>query len=543
MEGKNKYQLVVLNIEKHDIIKLDGTTTTYYTKRGSDIMRIILNKNSSVPMYLQIRNQMRDMILEGILEPGFRLPSERKLAETLGVNRSTVLNAYRDLKADDLIGSHIGKGTVVIMPPIPINRDRMPQKVSKLPWTQLLGECALRMQQPLVSDILKTANRKDVISFAAGFLAQTHDPVEELLEAQSRLLKDYGSTMLQYSATQGYLPLRESITDLMQKRGIKAGPEEIIVLSGSQQAIDLTARIFIDPGDVVIVEEPSFFSALQVFQSVGAKIMSVPIDSNGMRIDFLESLLSRVKPKLIYTIPTFQNPSGTVMNIKRRRQLLDIAYKYQIPILEDDPYGELRYDGDHLPTLKALDQHGYVIYASTFSKIMFPGMRIGWVVAEREVIRQFVLAKQMADLHTNTLGQWIMDDFLRSNVFAKRLKTVIGENIESRNLMIKALKQYAVEGFEWQVPEGGLYIWCHLPQQVDTERLIVKAEEKKVVFVPGKIFYSGYVESNTIRLSFSSPPKRLINTGIRLLMEAVKEIIEEEKVNHYLGNDEIKPIL
>lgn len=506
-------------------------------------MRITLNRESSIPIYLQIRNQIRDMILEGILEPGFILPSERKLAETLEVNRSTILNAYRDLKADDLICSRVGQGTVVLMPQEPSHAKGVTQKIRPLPWRQFLGGCALRMQQPLVSDILKTANRQDVISFAAGFLAQTHDPVEELLEAQSRLLKNYGSTMLQYSATEGYLPLRESLGHLMQNRGIKANSEEIIVLSGSQQAIDLTARILIDPGDIVIVEEPTFFSALQIFESVGARIIAVPIDAKGMKMDFLESILSRVNPKLIYTVPTFQNPSGTVMDLKRRRQLLDLAYQYQVPILEDDPYGELRYDGEHLPTLKALDQHGYVIYASTFSKIMFPGLRIGWVTASQEIIKQFILAKQMADLHTNTLGQWIMNDFLRSGVFNKRIKAVINENKEARNLMIKALKQYAVEGVEWQVPEGGLYFWCRLPKQIDVERLVTKAKEKKVVFTPGKIFYSGYVDTNYIRLSFSSPPKELINMGIKLLMEALKEVDEEEKSNRYSENYEVKPIL
>ncbi|MDF2594756.1 MAG: transcriptional regulator with domain and aminotransferase domain [Clostridia bacterium] len=506
-------------------------------------MRITVNKNSAVPIYLQIRNQIRDMVLDGILESGFKLPSERKLAEILGVNRSTVLNAYRDLKADNLIGSHIGQGTIVLMPKVAKEREQLSQKVNPLPWIQLLGGCAQRMQQPLVSDILKTANRKDVISFAAGFLAQSKDPVDELLETQSRLLKDYGSTMLQYGATQGYLPLRESLSHFMRKRGIQANPEEIIVLSGSQQAIDLTARILIDPGDVVIVEEPTFFSALQIFQSLGARVIGVPIDEQGMKIDFLEPLLQRVKPKLIYTIPTFQNPSGTVMNLKRRRQLLDMAYKYQIPILEDDPYGELRYEGEHLPSLKALDQHGYVIYASTFSKIMFGGMRIGWAIASHEMIKQLILAKQMADLHTNTLGQWIMDDFLRRDVLEKRLEAVILENKENRDLMAEALKKYAIKDLKWQIPEGGLYFWCQLPEQIEPERLIVKAQEKKVICVPGHIFYPGYAKSHFIRLSFSSPPRELITKGIKLLAEAVQEMSEEEKSKVYLNECEIKPIL
>lgn len=506
-------------------------------------MRITLNKNSSVPIYLQIRNQIRDMILEGILEPGFKLPSERKLAETLGVNRTTVLSAYRDLKADDLIGSRVGQGTVVLIPES-LNPAQSPNiKVNSMPWMQMLSGSALRMQQPLVSEILKTANKKDIISFAAGFLAQTQDPVDELLETQSRLLKDYGSTMLQYGATQGYAPLRESLAGLMQNRGIAAEPEEIIVLSGSQQAIDLTARILLDPGDIVIVEEPTFFSALQIFQSVGARVIGVPIDGKGMKIDFLESLLTRVQPKLIYTVPTFQNPSGTVMDIKRRRQLLDIAYRCQIPILEDDPYGELRYDKEHLPTLKSLDQHGYVIYAGTFSKIMFPGLRIGWAVAQHEMIKQLILAKQMNDLHTNTLGQWIMDDFIRRGILAKRLEAVIKENKESRKIMIEAIRQYAPEDLKWEIPEGGLYFWCQLPPDVDSDKLTVKAEEKKVAFAPGKIFYSGNVASPFIRLSFTSPPKELIKPGIKLLMQAIKEIEAEKMRGSNTEISEIKPIL
>ena len=506
-------------------------------------MRITINKGSSVPIYMQIRNQIRDLILSGALEIGFQLPPERKLAETLGVNRSTVLNAYHDLKADNLISSHMGQGTIVLNPKQSESAEILPSTISGLPWTQLLSSSASRMQQSIVSDILKTANRKDVISFAAGFLAQTCDPVEELLEAQAKMLKNYGSTMLQYSSTQGYLPLRESLSELMRKRGIASEPEDIIVLSGSQQAIDLTARILLDPGDIVIVEEPTFFAALQIFQSCGARVMTVPVDSEGMKTDFLESLLSRVKPKLIYTIPTFQNPTGSVMSLKRRRHLLDLAYQYQIPILEDDPYGELRYEGNHLPTLKALDQHGYVIYTSTFSKIIFPGLRIGWAVADYKIINQFVLAKQLADLHTNTLGQWIMNDFLKSGVFDRRLETIIEENRKSRSLMVNALTEFKVKGFEWQMIEGGLYLWCRLPSKCNIAKLMAKAEEKKVVYVPGDIFFRAGTENNFIRLSISSAPPDFIHTGIKLLMQAVKESTRLDMNNNTETIYEIKPII
>ncbi|NTV89311.1 MAG: PLP-dependent aminotransferase family protein [Clostridiales bacterium] len=508
-------------------------------------MRISIDRSCSIPVYVQIRERVREMILSGELDPGYRLPPERKLAEQLGVNRSTVLNAYDDLKADGLIGARVGQGTIVLAPSGELEGADPAKMVGQLPLRQLLSESASRIQQPLVNNILKNANRTDVISFAAGVSAYSFDPTEELVETQSRLLKNFGSTMLQYSATEGYLPFRESLSAFMSDRGIAAGTDEIAVLSGSQQGIDLAARIFLDPGDVVIVEEPSFFGAFQIFQGAGARLMGVPADDKGMRMDILESTLERVRPKFIYTVPTFSNPSGTVMELNRRKKLLELAYKYQVLIIEDDPYGELRYDGTHIPSLKALDRHGYVIYLSSFSKILFPGLRLGWVAADRNIIRQFVLAKQLADLHTNTLSQWIMDDFLRRGVLAGRLKTVIRENREAREIMTGALRAHAVKGFEWSVPEGGLYYWCKLPDGVDQNTLAIKAQERKVVVVPGNIFYPGYSAGNHIRLTFSSPPREKIGEGVRLLMLSVKDALQISGVpEEGAGEDiEIRPIL
>lgn len=506
------------------------------------MMNIAIDKQSPIPVYQQIYNQIREMVLTGVLPPGFQLPPERKLALRLGVNRSTVLNAYRELKADAFIDSHIGRGTVVISQAAK-EPDREPQEVNPLPWRQFLSEGAARMQQPLVSEILKNANRKDVISFAAGFSAYHDDPIDELLATQKRLLADYGGMALQYSASEGHYPLRESLCQWMEARGIQAAPEEVAVLAGSQQGIDLTARIILDPGDIVVVEEPTFFSALQIFQSAGARIIGVPIDRNGMRVDMLESLLERLKPKLIYTIPTFQNPSGAVMDMQRRQQLLNLAYRYRVPILEDDPYGELRYEGSRLPSLKALDRYDHVIYLSSFSKIMFPGLRVGWVTAAQPLVRQYVLAKQMADLHTNSLAQWLMDDFLRRGLMQKQAERVKVANHRSRDVMAEALAQSAGANLEWEIPEGGLYFWCRLPEGINQHMLVAKASEKKVVFVPGHIFYPGNSGPNYIRLSFGSADPELIKPGIRALMAAVAELLDQMPPSGPVAEMEIKPIL
>jgi DNA-binding transcriptional MocR family regulator len=232
------------------------------------------------------------------------------------------------------------------------------------------------------------------------------------------------------------------------------------------------------------------------------------------------------------------------MNLERRKQLLQLVYKYQVPILEDDAYGDLRYEGNNLPPLKALDQYGYVLYLGSFSKIMFPGLRIGWIAATQPVIHQFTLAKQMADLHSNSLGQWIMNDLVRRGVYAKRVATLKKENIKCREIMTEALERFGTRGLEWSKPEGGLYFWCRLPETVDITSLIAKAAAKKVVFVPGYIFYSeNYGHQNYIRLSFTSPAPEQIGPGIKALNQAIKETLGEQNQVDLKYGIEIKPIL
>lgn len=316
-----------------------------------------------------------------------------------------------------------------------------------------------------------------------------------------------------------------------------------MILSGSQQGLDLAARVFLDPGDVIVVEEPSFFSALQVFRAAGARVMGVPVDEGGMRLEVLEPLLMRTKPKLIYTLPTFQNPSGVTMGLERRVRLLELAYRYQVPVLEDDPYGELRYEGGAVPPLKALDQYGYVIYLSTFSKILFPGLRVGWLAATRPVVRQFALAKQLVDLHSGSLSQQLLDRFARQGLLLSHLQTVRQDYLSRRNIMLEALEQNTPPGFSWNRPEGGLYLWCRLPERIASSRLMARAADQRVSFVPGEAFHQNGQGQNFIRLNYTFPPPGRIREGVARLMEAVRETLAEVPDTGTDVEVEMKPIV
>lgn len=287
------------------------------------------------------------------------------------------------------------------------------------------------------------------------------------------------------------------------------------MLSGSQQGLDFAARIFIRPGDTVIVEEPTFFGAIQIFQAAGARIIGVPIDKEGMRTDILETLLVRHKPKFIYTLPTYQNQSGVSLSLRRRYELLNLAYQYQLPILEDDPYNELCYEGSPFPPLKALDRHDYVIYLSTFSKVLFLGLRVGWVNAPQQVLAKFAYLKQMTDLHANTPGQMLLDAFIRKAYYEKHTMLLRKEYTERRNVMLKALEKYKIPGTSWNKPEGGYYIWCRLPDNTIRHKLVANAAKRGVVFLPGEAFYPDGTQGDThIRLNYTFCEPGRACTGI-----------------------------
>ncbi|MGA9121365.1 MAG: PLP-dependent aminotransferase family protein, partial [Bacteroidota bacterium] len=295
-----------------------------------------------------------------------------------------------------------------------------------------------------------------------------------------------------------------------------------LVLSGSQQGLHLASRVFLNPGDTVIVEAPTYFGAMEAFRRAGVRLLPVPTDFNGMQVDILASLLRHHRPKLIYVQPSFQNPSGVVLSLERRRQLLQLATRYGIPILEDDTYSELRYEGTSIPTLKALDTAGLVMMLGTFSKILFPGLRLGWLVAPRPVIHQFALAKQIEDLHAGTFAQMVVDRMIRHGDLDAHISASRSIYRERRDLMAEALERHAVEGMTWRSPEGGFYFWCELPRRVDRSRLSENAADERVGFLPAYPCFTEDPPTTQMRLSFSFPAREMIEEGIIRLMRAVK---------------------
>lgn len=490
-------------------------------------MRIHIDRSSNEPLYLQIRAQLRMMILEGSLPSGSRLPPERKLADQLGVNRTTILNAYRELKSDDLVEAQVGFGTVVRRREAPERHPIPESRVAPL-WRSQYSREALLTDDGMTRDILALTSRPNIISFAAGIpSAEGHLP-EETERLMARLVAERGEQLFSHTPTEGLGALRESIAGFMLERGIHALSSETMVLSGSQQGIDLLARMMIDPGDTVLVEEPTFFNARQIFEARGANVVGIPCDGEGMRTDLLEQHLRLLTPKFIYVVPTYQNPTGAVMSLARRRELLAQAIRWRVPIVEDDPYFGLDYDGETPPPIRALDQSGHTFYLGSFSKVLYMGLRVGWILAPKSVIRQLSVMKQLQDLHTASVSQWICDTVLRERLLQTHIASICRMGRERRDTMVRALERWIPQnsGITWTVPGGGLYLWMTLPEGVDVDRVNASAARKGVAFVPGRVFSVDGSHNRCIRLNFTYPKTESIDRGIRLLSEALMEALD-----------------
>lgn len=503
-------------------------------------MKLEIDRNLKTPVYIQIADQIRRQIQKGEIPAGQRLPSERRLAEALSVNRTTVLNAYAELKAEGYLGAQVGNGTVV--------QDTGSEAVGisnagEPVWNQLFSGYASRFDSGLVGELLALASRPDFISFATGIASPDSGPAEVLAGMEEALSRRENSRALLHSPTEGFMSMRQAICTVMQKRGVFCSEYEVMMLSGSQQGIDLAARVFLDPGDIVVIEEPTYFPAIEVFKTAGARIMTVPIDEDGMNIEVLERLLERHRPKLIYTIPTYQNPTGTTMSLERRRRLLDLAQRSHTIVLEDDAYGGITFDGESPPLLKALDSSGYVVYLSTFSKNVYSGLRLGWMVADRRIVKAFSNAKQLADLHSSSLSQWLVERFVSSGGLENHMKKMSCAYKERRDIMHGALKKYAPAGMTWTVPTGGYYIWCRLPEGVSAGKLVRRAAEYKVSFVPGVPFFYTEAGDEYLRLNFTFAPKDVIDDGIQRLMRAVKALLGEVSDRWDAPPADISPII
>ncbi|KAL3947692.1 aminotransferase-like domain-containing protein [Lentilactobacillus hilgardii] len=379
-----------------------------------------------------------------------------------------------------------------------------------------------------VGNILKVAGSPDVISFAGGLPAPELFPVAELKRVTDEVYDESGRQALQYSTAIGYPQLREQIVKRMAHQGVKTTIDNIMISTGSQQSIDLTAKMFVNPGDTVIVEKPTYLCALDVFRSYGAHIVGVDMDENGMKIDQLEKAVAEnPNTKFIYTIPNFQNPTGRTMSADHRERMIEIADNYDIMIVEDDPYGAIRFAGDDIEPIKFYDDHERVIYLSTFSKILAPGLRLGWIVAEKSLIKKFTLMKQSADVHSDNLTQHIVAKFMSEYDIDDHIDKIKQVYRKRERVMMNAIEAFFPKNVHYSHPEGGLFIWVEVPGDVDTKALFDTCIKHNVAFVPGEPFYPDAVTPGTFRLNYSNMSEDHIKTGIKRLGDAIKETISE----------------
>lgn len=404
-------------------------------------------------------------------------------------------------------------------------------------WSERFAQRTQRMTSSMIRELLKLTEKPDVISFAGGLPAPEVFPIEEVERATEAVLREHGRTALQYAATEGYLPLRELLVRQMARYGIRVKPANVMITSGSQQGLDLIGKLFVNAGDRILTESPTYLGALQAWSAYQADYLTVPVDEDGLDVERLEAEL-RGGPKFLYVLPNFQNPAGVTLGLERRRRLVELANHYGAPIVEDDPYGQLRYEGEHLPPIVEIDAElhdsgktdgdfsGNVLYLSTLSKTLAPGLRVAWVVAPESVIARLVQMKQGADLHSSTFCQMVAyevakDGFLDRHV--RKIREVYGER---RNAMLAALERHFPEEARWTRPAGGLFLWLTLPEGLDSTALLKTAlAEERVAFVPGASFYPRGGGERTCRLNFSYAGPDVIEEGIRRLARVVERAL------------------
>lgn len=390
----------------------------------------------------------------------------------------------------------------------------------------LYSERAKAIKASEIREILKLTQQPEIISFAGGLPAPELFPIEAMKTVACKVLDENGREALQYSTTEGYAPLREKIAQRQNRMGIRCNRDDILITSGSQQGLDFTGKIFINPGDFVLCESPSYLGAVNAFKAYQCAFKEVETDSEGMILEDLEkAILETPNVKFIYVIPDFQNPSGRTWSSERRVGLIKIANKYNLVVIEDNPYGELRFDGTGIASVKSLDTEGRVVYLGTFSKTFSPGIRIGWVCASSEILNKYILVKQSADLQTSTLAQRELSMYLDLYDFDAHIESIRTVYKKRLQVMTDAMKLYFPSAAVYEIPKGGLFVWVILPKHVDTRKILVTAIENKVAFVPGGSFYPNGGRENAMRLNFSNMPEEKIVEGIERLGKILKEMI------------------
>lgn len=396
------------------------------------------------------------------------------------------------------------------------------------------AELANRMhsvQKSEIRELLKLTEKPDIISFAGGLPDPNVFPVDELKEITSSVLEENGKEALQYAPTEGYTPLRKQVSKIMnEKYDSNFTEKNILMTCGSQQGLDLCGKVFLNEGDVILCESPTYLGAINAFKAYKPRFIEIPTDDNGMDVHMLEKVLKHEeKIKLVYVVPDFQNPTGRTWSLKRRQQFMALMSQYNIPIIEDNPYGDLRFEGIHMPSLSSLDRKGQVIFLGTFSKTFCPGLRLGWVAAENQMLKPYILLKQSLDLHTSSLSQRQLSKYLDRYDIEAHIDKIKMIYKRRRDLMIKTMKSTFSKEISFTEPHGGMFCWVTLPDGIDTSEILIKSIKEHVAFVPGETFFPNSKVKNTLRLNYSNSTDENIVIGIKILAKILNEFIEKKQ--------------
>lgn len=472
-------------------------------------MKIPLDRGSGRSLYLQIADFIDQQISAGNLPPGIMLPPIRTLAEQLAVSKTTITMAYAELEAAGRVAGHVGQGTMVTAA-APVLKAVTPP-------------LALPQRAPgaaVINDLLRIGERPGLINFTTSSPAPDQLPVDAFARCLRTVLQEDGAAAFLYGPAGGYEPLRQSVARHITERGIVATPDEVLITAGAQQALDLSVRGLVAPGEWVVVESPCYMGALEVLEVHGARVAPAPMDEGGLIVEQLEPLFRRLRPRMLYTTPTFQNPTGASLSLERRRRLVELAARWNVIVVEDTVCSELELTGPAPPALRALG--GPVVHCGSFSKGLLPGIRIGYLVAAPEVIQRLTLLKQASDLNSPGLLQRALARFLDAGHLAPHLRRVLGVYRERRSAALAALERHFPAAARWTRPAGGLHIWVTMPPPVDVSALYVAAIGAGVGFTPGVLFFPAGGASHHLRLSYGAEPPERIEAGIARLASLLR---------------------
>jgi 2-aminoadipate transaminase len=481
-----------------------------------EFFRPILHSGSEVPLYRQLSEQIAARIRSGELARGERLPATRELANQLGVNRTTVSAAYEILEAEGLIAGQVGRGTFVTGAAPPLG--------GLVDWNGLLDHGEAPPVGPAVG--------RGVISFVMSRPSRELFPLEDFRASASAVLaRGDLADILQLGSPSGYEPLRRHLLEEARAQHLAGPADDLLITNGCQQALDLVGRVLLRPGDTVAVEDPVYTGLKNLLAGMGAQLAGIPVGPDGIDLAHLERVLERDRPRFLVVTSNFQNPTGATLPLEARRTLLEIARAAAVPVVENDPYVELRYSGDPVPALKQLDEHGGTVLLRSFSKVSFPGLRVGWVLGPKPLLDRLRHAKESTDLHTDQLSQAVLLEFVRSGRLEAHRKHVLAAGAEQLATAFEACRRYFPAGTRWTKPDGGMNIWLRLPEPLDAGELLPAAQQAGVAYLPGRYFAVSRLDPGALRLSFAGLAPEQIRSGLEILGKLVAGEIESARRN------------